>query len=112
MRSTPGIRSRAADGWGSARRAALELAKGSPYGGIARECRVDDRSGHASQRGDRPPAAGNGDGPLPTFQPVRDRGGRSLRLNSLAYEFGHRREQGEYVGIRVHAMTDHVGLDE
>src|ERR1700720_3803915 len=112
MRSTPGIRSRAADGWGSARRAALELAKGSPNGGIAREGRVDDRSGHAAQRGDGPPAAGNGDGTLPAFQPVGDRGGCGLRLDSLEYEFGHRREQGEYVGVLVHAVADHVGLDE
>jgi len=49
---------------------------------------------------------------LPAAKEIGDRSGSSLRLNSLEYEFGHRREQGEYVGICVHALTDHIGLDE
>src|SRR5271166_1991519 len=92
--------------------AVLELGKGSPHGGIARESGVDDRSGHTSKRRDGSPAAGNGDGGSPAFQAVGDRGGRSLWLDSFEYEFGHRREQGGYVWISVHALTDHVGLDE
>ena len=35
-------------------------------------------------------AAGDGNGSPPPFQPVGDRGGCSLRLNALEYEFGHR----------------------
>ena len=70
--------------------AVIKLRKGSPHGGIARESRVDDRPGHTSKRSDGSPAAGDGDGPLPPFQTVGDRGGCSLRLNSLEYEFRHR----------------------
>src|SRR6476646_3203166 len=64
-------------------RAALELGEGSPHAGIARESRVDDRSGHTSKRSDGTPAARDRDGTLPAFQPVGERGGCSLRLNSL-----------------------------
>ena len=70
--------------------AVIKLRKGSPHDGIARESHVDDRSGHTSKRSDGSPAAGDGDGSLPPFQTVGDRGRRRLRLNSLEYEFRHR----------------------
>ena len=63
--------------------AVIKLRKGSPHGGIARESHVDDRSGHTSKRSDGTPAARDRDGTLPAFQPVGERGGCSLRLNSL-----------------------------
>ena len=38
--------------------AALKLCQGPPHTRIARESGIDDRAGDASQRSDRPPAAG------------------------------------------------------
>ena len=67
--------------------AVIKLRKGSPHDGIARESRVDDRSGHASKCSDGSPAAGDGDGSLSPFQTVGDRGRCRMRLNSLEYEF-------------------------
>ena len=67
----------------SRRLADLELGKGSPHRGIARESGVDHRPRHTSKRRDGPPTTGDGNGTPPPFQPVGDRGGRSLRLNAL-----------------------------
>ena len=67
----------------SRRLAAFELGKGSPHRGIARESGADHWPRHTSKRGDGTPAAGEGNGTPPPFQPVGDRGGRSLRLNAL-----------------------------
>ena len=56
---------------------------------------VERRSEHTPQRSEWPPASGDSNGAFPALQPIDDRSGRSLRLNSLEEELGCRREQRE-----------------